>query len=37
MKNIKRLLEGTLTYRNIEFNKKYSTDTRYEEQRYMMW
>ncbi len=37
MKNIIRLIEGTLTYRNIEFNKRNQVQTYYEISKYNIW
>jgi len=37
MKNIKRLLEGTLVYRKIEFNNNNNIKVDKETNRYMMW
>ncbi len=37
MKNLKRLIEGTLAYRNIEFNKRNQLQTNYEISKYNIW
>jgi len=37
MKNLKKLIEGTLTYKNIEFNKKQQNQTNNEINKYLIW
>lgn len=37
MRNIIRLIEGTLTYRNIEFNKRNQVKSYYEISKYNIW
>ncbi len=37
MKSIRRLIEGTLTYRNIEFNNRNKVQTNYEISKYSIW
>ena len=37
MKNLRRLIEGTLIYRNIEFNKKNQNQRNFEISKYNIW